>query len=133
MEAKKNEEYFRELFQGAGPEQAPEGFERRVMDRIEALQDPVQVQQTLISSKAWAWIIAWTSGLVFAGVFWTRGGESGYLLWDTALGKVRGILGDGPMLPELPDSFAYCGLALLFFMLLHFIWMRRYLERRLAF
>jgi hypothetical protein len=133
MESKGNKDQLRKWFEQTGHEQVPEDFTSSVMKRIEALPAPKQDISPLISGRAWAWIVAWASGLSIAGIYWSGGSDSGNPIWNMVLQKVQTVFEGGSMLPKLPDSFAYCGLALFFFMLLHVLWMRKYLERRMAF
>ncbi|MDG1573194.1 hypothetical protein OZ410_12765 [Robiginitalea sp. M366] len=106
-------------------ERAPEGFTDRVMAQIEMAGTPAT--STLIPKRAWAWILAWAGGLLAGGVLLSQGGASPHPAWKMAFEGLQRLQAPSFQLPALPDTVAWCGLALLVFALMHFWWLRRFL------
>lgn len=110
---------------GEASEKAPEGFTDRVMAHIEVARAPVV--RPLIPKRVWAWILAWAGGLLAGGLVLSQGGASPHPAWQMAFEGLQGVQGPSFKLPAMPDTVAWCGLALLVFALMHFWWLRRFL------
>ena len=116
------------MLRESGREQAPEGLNVRVMERIRALETVPKSQAPLISSRGWIGIAAATALLLF----WASRQE---LAWSgdwLEAGTARLSRVEWPVweLPQSGGSLLYAGVALALFAGLHLAWMRRYLGRR---
>ena len=132
METKEEKSQWKDLI-GHAAEQAPQGFADRVMALLEQ-EERVQVSvRPLISRRTWFVIGVWVISLMAAGLyFWNGEDLSGMGIVNAYIPEVNFDLGSVAGLPELSNTFAWCGIALLIFAGLHMRWMYRHINQNLT-
>lgn len=132
MEAKDDKTLWKDLLEHT-KESAPEGFTDRVMAMIEQEAVTVSPPKPLISRRSWILIGIWALALLTGGFYtWSEQDLSGLGIARSFIARLDWSLEGIAVLPELPATFAWCGLALLLFAGLHMRWMYGFMIRRLA-
>ena len=118
---------------GQATEEAPEGFTERVMSMLQEEEAVQAAAQPLLSRRAWFLIAAWAISLLAAGAyFWNGEDLSGMGIVNAYLPDINFDLGSFAGLPELSNTFAWCGIALLIFAGVHMRWMYRNIDQNLT-